>query len=287
MWPGRMIGLFDSGVGGLSVWRAVVERLPAESTFYLADQAHAPYGSRSLAEVRELARSAAGWLIEQGAKLVVVACNTASAAALDDLRREWPDIPFVGMEPAIKPAGERTKTGRVGVMATPGTLTAPRFHHLVERFASGVEVHTQVCPGLVEWVEAGKLNGPEMIAELRRLLSPLVAAGVDHLVLGCTHYPFLAPAIQQVMGDDVTLVDPAPAVARQVERVLVARGLLAPDSSTPQHRFVTTGDPTRFRRTLIALEEAGEVEVSRSVRLIQDSPVLLTVESTAGRSSRP
>ncbi|NOX61341.1 MAG: glutamate racemase [Chloroflexi bacterium] len=262
---GGPIGLFDSGVGGLSVWRALVERLPAESTVYLADQAHAPYGPRSLSEVRELARAAAGWLIEQGAKLVVAACNTASAAALDDLRREWPRIPFVGMEPAIKPASERTKTGRVGVMATPGTLTAPRFHHLVERFASGVEVHTQVCPGLVEWVEAGRLNGPEVMADLRRLLRPLTAAGVDHLVLGCTHYPFLAPAIQQVMGDKVTLVDPAPAVARQVERVLAERGLLAPASSTPQHRLATTGDPTRFRETLAALERAGEIELNAAV----------------------
>ena len=234
------IGVFDSGVGGLSVWRELVGLLPHESTLYLADQANVPYGSRIRDEIEALTHRAAAWLMEQDVKLVVVACNTASAAALNSLRQRWPDIPIVGMEPAVKPASEQTITGRVGVMATPGTLQAGRFSTLVERFAGGVNVYTHICPGLVEMVEAGQLNGQEVNDQLHLMLDPLINQNIDHLVLGCTHYPFLAPAIQHVVGDGVTLVDPAPAVARQVQRVLVSRQLLASPSLSPDHHFVTT-----------------------------------------------
>jgi len=240
------IGIFDSGVGGLSVWRAVTDLLPNESTLYLADQAHVPYGFRSREEIEALTHTATSWLREQGVKLVVIACNTATAAALNSLRRRWPDIPIMGMEPAIKPASEKTVTGKVGVMATPNTLQTERFSTLVERFAGGVGVYTQVCPGLVEMVEAGQLNGQEVNDQLHLMLDPLINQGIDHLVLGCTHYPFLAPAIQNVVGEDVTLIDPAPAVAKQVQNVLTSRQLLAPPSLSPDHQFVTTAAADAF-----------------------------------------
>ncbi|MCX7851402.1 MAG: glutamate racemase [Caldilineales bacterium] len=248
--PIAPVAVFDSGVGGLSVWREVVALLPQESTLYLADQAHVPYGPRPPAEIAHLTRRAVAWLRAQGAKLVVIACNTASAAALNDLRAQWPDLPIVGMEPAVKPASLHTRVGKVGVIATPGTLTAPRFHSLVERFANGVEIHTQVCPGLVEWIEAGQVNGPEVEAQLRVWLAPLLAAGIDELVLGCTHYPFVMPLLRQIVGEGVEIIDPAPAVARQVQRLLQAHHLVAPPDAIPHHRFYTTGDPTALQTAL-------------------------------------
>ncbi len=244
------IGIFDSGVGGLSVWRAVTDLLPNESTLYLADQAHVPYGFRSREEIETLTHTATSWLLEQGVKLVVIACNTATAAALNSLRHRWPDIPIVGMEPAIKPASEKTVTGKVGVMATPNTLQAERFSTLVERFAGDVDVYTQVCPGLVEMVEAGQLNGQEVNDQLHLMLDPLINQGIDHLVLGCTHYPFLVATIQRVVGDEVTLVDPAPAVAKQVQSVLASRQLLAPPSLSPDHQFVTTAAADVFAASI-------------------------------------
>ncbi len=246
--PRGTIGIFDSGVGGLSVWREVVRLLPAEDIIYLADQAHVPYGPRPEAEVRRLTHRHVAWLVEQGVRLVVVACNTASAAALPSLRETWPQVPVVGMEPAVKPASQRTRTGHVGVLATPGTLQAERFHRLVERFANGVYVHTIAGEGLVAWVEEGKLEGPEVEAHLRSLLNPLIQAPIDHLVLGCTHFPFLASALQRVLGPEVHLVDPAPAVARQTQRVLLAHDLQTHRTASGAWHFVTTGSLQSFRR---------------------------------------
>lgn len=227
--------------------------LPHESTIYLADHAHVPYGARPVVEIEALTHTAVDWLIAQGSKMVVIACNTASAAALTSVRERWPDIDIVGMEPAVKPASERTRTGKVGVMATPGTLQAGRFSSLVERYASGVQVITQACPGLVEWVEAGKLDGPVVEARLHEFLDPLIAVGVDHLVLGCTHYPFLTPAIRQVVGEGITIIDPAPAIARQVQRLLLAGGCLADGDENARHRFYTTGPAEQLTLSLARL----------------------------------
>lgn len=240
------IGVFDSGVGGLSVWREIVRQWPAEDTLYFADQAHIPYGQRPLDEVRRLTEEVTRFLLAQGAKLIVVACNTASGAALHALRETFRDVPFVGMEPAVKPAVEHTRTGIVGVIATPATFQGDLFAGLVQRFGDGFDIHTQACPGLMEVVEAGALDTPETEALLRRYLAPLLDAGIDQLVLGCTHYPFLSPLIQRIVGPEVTLIDPAPAVARQVGRVLARRNLLAPAGQTGQHRFYTSGDPAKF-----------------------------------------
>ncbi len=247
------IGVFDSGVGGLSVWREIVRQLPAENTLYFADQAHIPYGQRPLDEVRRLTENITRFLLAQGAKVIVVACNTASGAALHALRETFPDVPFVGMEPAVKPAVEHTRTGVVGVIATPATFEGDLFAGLVARFGDGVDLHAQACPGLVEAVESGAFDTPETEALLRRYLTPLLEAGIDQLVLGCTHYPFLSATIQRIAGPDVALIDPAPAVARQVGRVLAERNLLAPAVQQGRHQFYTSGDPMQFSEMMRAL----------------------------------
>lgn len=240
------IGVFDSGVGGLSVWREIVRQLPCEGVLYLADQAHVPYGSRSLREVRGFSEGITRFLLEQGAKIIVVACNAASAAALHHLRETFPDTPIVGMEPALKPAVERTKTGVVGVLATQATFQGELFASLMERYSRDVRVVTQVGAGLVEAVEAGACDLYETELLLRGLLKPLVAAGADQLVLGCTHYPFLHPAIERIVEGRMAVIDPATAVGRQAARVLSNFGLEADRQCTGDHVFCTSGDVAHF-----------------------------------------
>jgi glutamate racemase len=245
-----VLGLFDSGVGGLSVARELMRLAPAQPIFYLADQAHAPYGQRSLAEIRGLAEAITRFLLREGAQVIVIACNTASAAALRSLRDRFPKVPFVGMEPAIKPAAERTRAGHVGVIATEATFQGELFASLMDRFAAGTTVHTQACPALVPLVEAGELDSERTRDALEGYLAPLLDAGIDELVLGCTHYPFLRPLIDQVAGAGVEIVDPAPAVARQAIRVVTGLGGLAAGDRAAAHRFYTSGDPGRFQRAL-------------------------------------
>lgn len=251
------IGIFDSGVGGLSVWREIAGQLPHEDTLYLADQAHVPYGSRSLEQVREFAEGITRFLLEQGAKVIVVACNTASAAALYHLRQCFPDVPFVGMEPALKPAAQQTRSGVVGVLATQATFQGALFASLMERYGNGVRVLTRACPGWVEAVESGVLESLETQTLLRRDLEPLIEAGADQLVLGCTHYPFLRPMIERVVGPGVAVIDPAPAVARQTARVLAGRGLEADTDRAGRHMFYTSGDAASFAALLRRLVPAA------------------------------
>jgi len=239
------VGLFDSGVGGLSVWREIVSMRPDFETLYVADQAHIPYGAHTASEIRLWSRAIARFLVAQGCDAVVVACNTASAAALETLRRDLPETPFVGMEPAVKPAVETTRRGVVGVLATPATFQGDLFSKSVERFATDVEVMQQVCPGLVECIEAGDLDGVRTQAILRDAITPALAAGADALVLACTHYPFVRPAIEQIAGPDVRILDPAPAIARQLERVL---GSFAPGRAPARQQFWTTGNTAEFER---------------------------------------
>ena len=223
--------------------REIRKALPGESLVYLADQAAAPYGEKSLDDVRARSEAVASFLIDQGAKTVVVACNSASAAALHHLRATFPDIPFVGMEPAVKPAAGASERGVIGVIATQATFQGELFASVVDRHASGVEVITQPCPGLSDLVEEGAA-APVVTSRLRELLDPLVAKGIDTLVLGCTHYTFLADGIASVVGETVTVVDPAPAVARQLERVLAANGMAGGVSGTVA--YWTTGDTAAF-----------------------------------------
>jgi len=238
------IGVFDSGVGGLSVLRETVRRLPGYDVLYLADSAHVPYGERDMAEIQAFSEAITTFLIAQGAAVIVVACNTASAAALYTLRERF-DVPFVGMEPAVKPAAERTTSQHVGVIATQATFQGQLFARLVERFARDTTVHTQVCPGLVERVEAGLVDDARTEELLRQYLEPMLCAGIDSLVLGCTHYPFLRPAIERVTGPDVDIIDPAPAVVRQAGRVLRALGV-APGGGKGRVTYYTSGDPAAF-----------------------------------------
>ncbi len=244
------IGLFDSGVGGLSVLRAVQELLPAEDLVYVADTIHCPYGARPIEEVRALSEGIARYLIEQeGAKLIVVACNTASAAALGHLRAAF-QVPFVGMVPAVKPATGMTISGVVGVLATATTLQSALYYDVMAHIDGHARVLGQVGHGLVEQVEQGDLDGPETLALLQGCLQPLLEAGMDTLVLGCTHYPFLIPAMRQIVGESVQILEPSAAVARQTGRVLDARGARRAGDQVGQLRLTTTDDPVHFARVL-------------------------------------
>ncbi|MGF1666799.1 MAG: glutamate racemase [Acidimicrobiia bacterium] len=245
-----MIGVFDSGVGGMSVLRSVRALLPSADFVYYADSGRAPYGPRPLQQVRLFSEQITDHLIASGAGLVVVACNSASAAALHHLRRIHPSVPFVGMEPAVKPAAATTGSGVVGVLTTAATFQGELFASVLDRFAVGVRVETAICDGWVELVEAGRFDGVDVEAAVRTHVEPLLAAGADTLVLGCTHYPFLADAISRVAGPDVTLVDPAPAVARQAARLAAEVGT---DAGSGLLVVETSGDPAAVAGAIEAL----------------------------------
>lgn len=254
-----MIGVFDSGLGGLAVLAEIEERLPDHSFVYLADQHNSPYGDRN--DVMSLTMAAIGLLVDRfDVDTIVLACNTASAAALDAARDLRPDITFVGMEPAVKPAAAISKTGIIGVMATTGTVTAQRLDNVINRHASSTKVIRQACPGLVEIVEDGLVEAAAPLVE--EYVRPILAGGADVIVLGCTHYTFLTDIISRIAGPEVTIVDPAPAIATQVARV--APGLSEPAQPT---QYLTTGDPHRLH---LQLKEMLSV----------DAPVLQV--STAG-----
>ena len=239
------IGFFDSGVGGLCVRDACTRLMPYESTVYIADTANCPYGGRPSEEILAFSRGHVKRLVDLGCKLVVVACNTATAAAIDKLRIEWGDFPLVGMEPAVKPAVLRSKTGIVGVLATKGTFHGRLYRETCARFASKTKVIACVADDFVTLVEEGVTDGPRAEAAVRRHVEPLREAGADELVLGCTHFPHLKPLIEQVAAGRAEVLDPSDAVARQVRRILASRDMLAPENATPTHRFI--GDSPIFQ----------------------------------------
>lgn len=249
----RPVGILDSGVGGLSILREVRRQLPGEDVIFLADQAHVPYGPRSIEQVRAFTEGVVRFLIARDVKLIVVACNTASAAALYHLRETFPDMPFVGMEPAVKPAARDTQSGVIGVIATQTTFQGELFASVVGRFANHVQVAAQTCPEFVMLAENGDINSPEAHAAIQRRLQPLLDAGIDQLVLGCTHFPFLKDALQAAIGPGVALVDPSPAVARQAGRVLIERGELNVTGAMGHVTYYTSGDLSAFRRVMHAL----------------------------------
>ena len=243
------VGVFDSGVGGLSVLGEIERLLPDESLLYVADTGHMPYGEKSPEFIRERCVQVAQFFREQGAKALVLACNTATVAAVADLRQRYPDWPIVGMEPAVKPAAAATRSGIVGVLATTGTLRSAKFVALLDRFANEVQVITQPCPGLVELIETGDLHSPELRLLLQGYVQPLLAAGCDTLILGCTHYPFLKPLLATLVPADVVLVDTGAAVARQLQRLLSSGALLAKGPARPA-QFWTSGSVDIFRNVL-------------------------------------
>jgi glutamate racemase len=236
----KPIGVFDSGAGGLSVLRALREELPGEHFLYAGDSACAPYGDRSAAFVIERATTIAAFLVSKDAKALVVACNTATAIAVESLRDRFA-VPIVAIEPAIKPAASRTRSRVVGVLATTGTLASPNMGRLLESYGSDVEFVIQPCPGLADQVEKGELASDETRALVRRYVRPIIDRGGDIVVLGCTHYPFLKPLIQEVAGPAVDVIDPATAVARELRRRLESAGLLNDDTVVGTEQFWTTG----------------------------------------------
>jgi len=258
------IGVFDSGVGGLSVLREIRKRLPSLAIHYFADQGHAPYGQRPLGQVRHFAVGITRFLRNIGCEIIVVACNTASAAALHHLRRKFEDIHFVGMEPAIKPAAEITRTGFVGVLATTATFQGQLYASVVERFANDVQLLQSTCPGLVAQIEKGEMDTKKTHEILEAAITPMLQKGIDTIVLGCTHYPLVIPLIQKIAGPEVRVIDPAPAVARQVERVLLSNETRIASGGPGSLVFYTSGDRIVFCNGLhVLLGETGPVRQAR------------------------
>jgi len=246
------IGVFDSGVGGLSVLQHIRQTLPHERLIYVADSGHVPYGDKSPAFIEARALAITRFLISQGAEAIVIACNTATAAAAHTLRVKFSKLPILAMEPAVKPAVAATKSGVVGVLATVGTLESARFAALLDKHGRHVKIETQGCPGLVEQVERGELDSPRTRELIERYTAPLLKHGADTLILGCTHYPFLAPLIRDVVGDSIALIDTGAAVARHLQQRIQAElpPRIAGEGSA---QFFTSGDAEQATRITSAL----------------------------------
>lgn len=239
--PHAPIGIFDSGVGGTTIWRAIHELMPGENTLYLADSKYAPYGERSKDEILALSLKNTDFLLAQGCKIVVVACNTATTNAIGELRERYA-VPFIGIEPAIKPAALKSQSGVVGVLATKGTLASSLFHKTAREHASGITIVVQEGTGLVPLIESGKLEDPQTEALLQSYLEPMLEKGMDHLVLGCTHFPYLEPLLQKLLPPHVVVVDSGAAVAKQTQTVLAAKNLLNTGVASPYHQFYGNAD---------------------------------------------
>ena len=237
---GGAVGFFDSGLGGLCILDAFKALCPHESTIYIADSKNCPYGNKPAAEIVKLAESNTRRLLRRGCKMVVVACNTATAAAIDFLRERHPEVPFIGIEPAVKPAALRSKTGVVGVLATAGTFGGRLYNETKAKFAKDVTVIATVADEFVELVERKEISGAAAERVVRARIEPLLKAGCDKIVLGCTHFPHLKPLIEKICDGRAEVIDPSDAVARQARRVLSARGLAAPASAKPSHVFIRT-----------------------------------------------
>jgi len=256
--PNAPIGVFDSGLGGLSVVHELWRELPRESILYVADSANCPYGERSTAFIRSRSLAICETLVARGVKAIVIACNTATAGALD-LLRERIALPIIGLEPAVKPATALTVTGKIAVLSTPVTATSPRLADLLHRYGDGLDIRSIGMPGLADRVEAGEGDSDEVTEQLREVIAPLVAAGVDTIVLGCTHYPFLAATVAVIAGDAVRIVDSSNAVARRVRDILISAHDLAPPARLGVFALETSGDPrvvgavaSRLLRTPVA-----------------------------------
>lgn len=255
---GVRIGVFDSGLGGLSVLKALRAHLPEAELLYVADSGHAPYGEREDSHIVARAAHISDFLMAQGVDVIVVACNTATAAAVSSLRQRCGDVPVIGVEPGVKPAVARSRHGRIGVLATPGTLSSLKFRHLVERHAAGAQLTLQACPGLAKAIESGDLQSLDVRDMVQRFAAPLREAKVDTVVLGCTHYPFVAEQFQAALGSDVDVIDTAEAVALQTMRITARHASIQPasppDNNLPAERtsdrvrLWSSGDPRHLSR---------------------------------------
>ena len=235
------IGVFDSGVGGTSIWKEVHALLPNENTLYLADSANAPYGPKGKDAIINLSIKNTEYLLNKGCKLIVIACNTATTNAIDYLREHY-KIPFIGIEPAIKPAALQTKTNAVGILATQGTLSSTLFSKTSSLFTNNIKVIEQHGDGIVELIESGKLFSDEMTSLLRLYLKPMIDANIDYLVLGCTHYPYLMPLLINLLPKNVKIIDSGEAVARQTKAILEKHGILNSSFNKPKNEFFTNGN---------------------------------------------
>jgi glutamate racemase len=243
----RPIGVFDSGVGGLSIWRAMRRLLPQESLIFFADSGHVPYGEKSTAELHDLTGQVTRFLLSQDVKMIVVACNTATVHAIGYLRETFPELPFVGVVPVVKTLARRTRTGTIAVLSTPATAQSPYLAGLIEEFAPDKRVINVGCDGLENMVEAGEVGTRATTALLERHLASVRGSEADVVGLGCTHYPFLRGRIKRLLGRGVRLYDPSRPVARRARQLLREREALA-ENAEPQHRFYTTGDAAVFAR---------------------------------------
>ena len=232
------IGIFDSGVGGISIWKEIHELLPNESTIYLADSINAPYGQKSKQEIIDLCFKNTELLIKKNCKLIVVACNTATTNAIKQLRAKY-EIPFIGIEPAIKPAAINSKTKSIGILATKGTLSSELFHDTTELYSDNIKITEQVGVGLVELIESGNIDSPEMTSLLNKYLTPMISYNIDYLVLGCSHYPFLIPKIKKMIPNNISIIDSGKAVAKQVQNILDKQKCLSENNNNTLNIFHT------------------------------------------------
>nr|WP_294933928.1 glutamate racemase [uncultured Flavobacterium sp.] len=248
----KPIGIFDSGIGGTSIWKEIHNLLPNEDTIYLADSKNAPYGQKTKEEIIALSEKNTELLLELGAKLIIVACNTATTNAIKELRAKY-DVPFIGIEPAIKPAAHQSETETIGILATKGTLNSELFNRAVETH-SNVKIIEQVGHGLVQLIEEGKINSPEMTGLLESYLKPMIEANIDYLVLGCTHYPYLIPQIKKILPDHIKIIDSGEAVAKQTKNVLEKNNLLHPYNEKNEQIFYVNSDP-RVLKDILGFSE--------------------------------
>lgn len=242
----RPIGIFDSGVGGASIWKEIRKLLPLEDTIYLADSKNAPYGEKSKEQILQLSIKNTELLLEKGCKIIVVACNTATTNAIEYLRANY-DVPFIGIEPAIKPAALKSKSKTVGVLATKGTLSSSLFHNTSQIHAHGIKIIEREGRGLVPLIEQGKAESEETKKLLSTYLKPMLDGGIDHLVLGCTHYPYLIPILKNMLPTNVQIIDSGEAVARQTKSLLEQNGLLVDSKEEGTSKFFTNADTSILR----------------------------------------
>ena len=246
------IGVFDSGVGGLWILKHLQDELPRYNYIFLGDQAHVPYGERQMEEIRDFSEEITKFLISKDCKIIIIACNTASATSLKYLREKYTDIIFIGMEPAIKPAVETTHTKKVGVLATPATFQGELYNSVVEKFANGVEIFKDTCPGLVGQIEKREFSSSETRTILEKALFPMIEKGIDTVVLGCTHYPFVIPLIKEIVGEKVSVIDPTGSVIKRVKSLL-KEDIITNSSSVGNIDVFTSGEPKNMKIVLSGL----------------------------------
>ncbi len=253
------IGIFDSGVGGTSIWKEIHELLPLENTIYLADSKNAPYGNKSVDEIKSLSIKNTKLLLQKRCKIIVVACNTATTNAISYLRNNY-DIPFIGIEPAIKPAALQTQSKSIGILATKGTLSSSLFHSATKEFTKDILVTKVIGEGLVPLIEEGRLENKEMASLLKKYLQPMIASNIDHLVLGCSHYPYLIPMLKKILPSQVKIIDSGEAVAKQTQNILNKNNLLREEKTKPYLQFYNNDQTSTMRFLLKDFSEVISIE---------------------------